>query len=66
MPGARKQKIVTSKLIAVRIVETLASRSPMNHRSWPAPVPYDLGERRVRGPSGGCRAAVSGDTAKDR
>ena len=39
MPGARSKKTVTSKLMAVRMVEMLVISSPMNQRSWPAPVP---------------------------
>ena len=44
IPGARSKKTVTSRLIAVRIVEMLAIKRPMKQRSWPAPVPMKISE----------------------
>jgi hypothetical protein len=43
MPGARRRRIVTMKLMPLRIDAVPTTTSPTIHRSWPAPPCSETG-----------------------
>ena len=58
MPGARRQKMVVTRLTPAKMVASPVSTSAMIHRSAPAPGEFDgAGQRRVGHPAERRRAA---------